>query len=93
MSNRNDNKYASLLANTGETSGNIDDLEILWLKSIGATADQINRAWHQVFLLNGATSANWDTAAQEFLVALGAPSEHVSDNWTWFWVTNGGVII
>ena len=32
MSNRMDDKLATLLALTGETEGNISDLTVLWLK-------------------------------------------------------------
>ena len=92
MTHVTDYKRDSMQTVLGSSVTNIDDLEKLYLAAAGATADDVNRAWHQVFLLNGATSANWNTAAQEFLLSLGAPSNNVSDNWDWFWVTNGGVI-
>jgi hypothetical protein len=71
---------------------NIDDMEILYLQDRGATSDNINDAWMEVFLANGATSTEFNTAAQEFLLSIGAPYTNVTDNWKWFWCVNGGDI-
>jgi hypothetical protein len=92
MSNVTDYKRDSMLAIIGGTNNNIDDLEILYLQNEGATADQVNNAWYEVFFLNGATSLNWNKAAMEFLLAEGATGDNLPDNWGWFWITNGGVI-
>ena len=89
MTHRNDDKKVALLTLTGETSGNIDDLEIQWLQSAGATADDVNRAWHQVFLANGATSANWNAAAAEYLTGLGYTGA-LPDMWAAYWAAGGG---
>jgi hypothetical protein len=81
-----------MLAIVGGSITNIDTLEITYLQAAGATSNQVNNAWMEVFLANGATSTNWNTAANEFLIALGAPNAGLTMNWDWFWITNGGVI-
>ena len=93
MSHITDYKRDSMKTVLGSSLYNIDTLEIDYLQSLGATSNQVNNAWMEVFLLNGATSGNWNDAAQEFLIALGAPGNNLSDNWNWFWITNGGVIL
>jgi hypothetical protein len=92
MSNITDYKRNSMQTVLGSSVKNIDTLEIAYLQSLGATSNQVNEAWMQVFSLNGATSNEWNTAAQEFLLALGAPSDNLADNWNWYWVTNGGAV-
>jgi hypothetical protein len=93
MAHVTDYKRDSMLAIVGGTNTNIDDLESLYLESLGATADtHVNNQWMEVFLDNGATSANWNDAAVEFLDALGATGDGLPAKWYWFWVTNGGVI-
>ena len=92
MSNITDYKRDSMQTVLSSSVENIDDLEILYLQDAGATSDNINEAWYEVFVANGATALHWNNAAQEFLVALGATGDNLADNWYWFWVTNGGVI-
>jgi hypothetical protein len=92
MTNISDYKRDSMLAIVGGSVTNIDTLEITYLQAAGATSNQVNDAWMEVFLANGATSTNWNTAANEFLIALGAPFASLPMNWSWFWITNGGVI-
>jgi hypothetical protein len=92
MSHITDYKRDSMLAIVSAAVTNIDDLEITYLQAAGATSDQVNNAWMEVFLANGATSTNFNTAANEFLIALGAPFASLPMNWSWFWITNGGVI-
>jgi hypothetical protein len=76
----------------GSAVENIDTLEIAYLQSLGATSNQVNNAWMEVFLANGATSVNWNVAANQFLIALGATGTNLPDNWYWFWVVNGGAV-
>lgn len=49
MSNVADDKRNALMTALVVTEGNIDDLEILWLQVKGATSDQVNEAWVEVF--------------------------------------------
>jgi hypothetical protein len=92
MAHVTDYKRDSMQTILGSSVGNIDTLEIAYLQDAGATSDEVNEAWMEVFIIGGSTSGQWTTAAQEFLVALGAPSNNLTDNWAWFWITNGGVI-
>ena len=57
MPHLNDLKKSAFKAALVTTSENIDDLEREWLLSKGATSDQVNDAWMEVFLLTGETSA------------------------------------
>jgi hypothetical protein len=93
MAHVTDYKRDSMLTIVGGTNTNIDDLEITYLQSLGATSDHVNNAWMEVFLANSATSGNWNNAAVEFLDALGATGDGLPAKWYWFWVTNGGVIV
>lgn len=91
MTNVSDCKKTSLETLTGLT-GNVNDLEKVYLTDLGATASDVNLQWRQVFQLNGATSDNWSLAANQFLIALGAPGVDVTDNWKWFWCVNEGAV-
>ena len=55
LPNISDNKWSTLGGTTFED--NIDDLEIAWLQSAGATSDQVNDAWMYVFDLNSTATA------------------------------------
>ena len=92
MAHISDYKRDSMQTVLGSSVTNIDDLEILYLQSLGATSDQVNEAWKEVFDANGASSDNWNDAAQEFLTSVGGTSDNLPDNWNWFWVKNGGVL-
>lgn len=91
MPNVNDKKLESLQTSLSVTGGNIDDHEIAWLQSHGATSDQINEAWREVMLLNGASSPNVNDAAKEFLDTIGTPYGHITDSWWWFWTQIGDI--
>lgn len=91
MPNVNDKKLESLQTSLSITGGHIDDLEIQWLQSHGATSNQINEAWREVMLLNGATSPNVNDAAKEFLDTIGTPYGHITDSWWWFWTQIGDI--
>jgi len=54
MSHISDAKRTALMTALAVSVGNIDDLEIQWLQSKGATSDQVNNAWLEVFHLGGA---------------------------------------
>lgn len=45
----NDSKKEYYLANTTETEGQLNDLELSWLKANGATSDVLMDAWAEYF--------------------------------------------
>lgn len=80
MTNINDQKYAVVSA---------VGTELAYLQSLGATANNVNDAWMEVFLANGATSTNFNAAAAEFL-AGGGYTGSLPDMWGQYWAAGGG---
>lgn len=80
MSNRTDDKR-SVISAVGT--------ELEYLQSLGATANNVNDAWMEVFLANGATSPNFNDAAAEFLTGLGY-SGALPDMFAAYWAAGGG---
>lgn len=86
MGNRTDDKRSALLAALVLTEGHVDDLEILWLQSVGALSNHINDAWLEVFALEllAAATGNFNTDAYAYLGALGHTGA-LPDRWASFW--------
>jgi len=82
---RPDDKRDALLTALVETEGNTEDLEIQWLQSKGATSDQVNDAWVEVFAITlvGETG-NFNTDAYAYLGGLGHTGA-LPDRWATFW--------
>ena len=70
--------------------GNIDDMEVTWLQSAGATSDDVNGAWMEVFLANGSTSTQFNLAAEQFLTVEGHTGA-LPDMWKSYWAAGGGI--
>jgi len=90
MSHVNDDKLAALRAKLLVTGGTIDDLEIVYLQTAGATSDQVNDAWNEVFIANsgGAAKADrhWHSNAVAFLTfQMVTVKTNLSDLWAEFW--------
>jgi len=64
--------------------------EVEYLQSLGATSNNVNDAWYQLFVIGGATALNWNVAAYQFLVAWGATSTCLPDMWAEYWAGGGG---
>ena len=78
MSQLNDCKYNALRA-LGFT-GHINDMELAWLKSVGATANQINDAWLEV-----AGAGQYNDQVMAYMIAQGAVGEQFNDVQLSFW--------
>ena len=81
MSNRTDDKGAVISA---------VGTEVEYLQTQGATADNVNDAWYEVFVAGGATALNFNDAAVEYLVAWGATAPSTPTMWAEYWEGGGG---
>lgn len=81
MANRTDDKYAVVSA---------VGTEVEYLQSLGATSDNVNDAWLELFVIGGATSDNFNDAAVEFLTAWGATAPSTPSMWAEYWAGGGG---
>jgi len=77
--------------NAAVGGGNTDTSEQAWLKTQGATSDQVNDAWLEVFALTllGAATGNFNTDAYAYLGGLGHTGA-LPDRWASFWAGGGG---
>lgn len=89
MTQLNDEKLRALRSALGYvTGGNIDDMELEYLRVIkGATANQINECWMEVFMaFYGYTEKRQINAlAYNYLGALGHQQETLDERWLSYW--------
>jgi hypothetical protein len=64
--------------------------EVEYLQSLGATSDQVNDAWLEVFADGGATATQFNDAAVEFLTIWGATAPSTPGMWKEYWAGGGG---
>jgi len=86
MSNRSDDKRSALLTALSVSVGHVNGLERDWLHSAGATSNQINAAWLEVFeiALTPNHSGNFNDDAYAYLGGLGHTGS-LPDRWAAFW--------
>ena len=86
MPHLNDLKKAAFQAALVTTSENIDDLEREWLLSKGATSDQVNDAWIEVFALTliAVATGNYNDDAYAYLGSLGHDGT-INERWFKFY--------
>ena len=90
----NDIKLNALLAALGQTDGQIDDLEWVFVKAINlndgstATEDQINDLWYELLTFRGFTG-DINDMYYDYFVSLGVPPGHINDMWIIFWEALG----
>lgn len=84
MPHVNDLKLAKL---GGTSVDQIDDLEIKFLHGLGASSDQVNNAWAEVFrtVLGPTATGNFNTDALAWLGVQGTTSPNLSDAWAEYW--------
>ena len=81
MANRTDDKGAVISA---------VGTEVEYLQSLGATSDNVNDAWYEVFVIGGATALHFNDAAVEFLTVWGATAPSYPSMWAEYWAGGGG---
>ena len=74
-------KNWALQKEAGVTAGNTDDLESLFLASLGAASDHVNNQWMEVFIAGGATAADWNGAAFEWLGIVNTVGNDLPARW------------
>jgi hypothetical protein len=85
MPDRSDCKHSALLAQTGQATGHVDDLEQSYLETQTGNTGDVNALWLEFFQANGASSGDFNTAAYQFLIASGIPAGALPDMWTQYW--------
>lgn len=84
-----DAKYATLISVTGG-NGSINDEELAFVRSIGATSTNLRDAWFQYLALQGFTVGSFNDRAYSWLGSLG----HVGTlNERWFAYWAAGVVV
>ena len=90
MSQFNDCKHQALLTNLGKTEGHINDLELEWLQSLGATANQLTDAWNE-YLWSEGYSGSVNDMQMSWLADMGYTQGTWNDRFLAFWC-DGGVV-
>ena len=92
MTNRTDDKKAALLILTGESDGQVNDLEKLWLESVitSPVSANINDLWVEFWLQEGYSQTNYSDMAFEWLGDLGYTGAY-PDRWAQYWAAGGGI--
>ena len=78
-----DSKLESLITQARE-EGHINYLEHVWLKSLGATEDQVNNAWKE-FLTGLGYTGSLTEMQYEWLGDMGATKSSLTDRWQELW--------
>ena len=89
MTNRSDDKLATLQSLLAISGGNTNDLLQAWLVTQVSLFGNLNDMWVQLFQANGATSSSFNNAAAEFLIGLGYTGA-IPDMWAAYWLAGGG---
>lgn len=79
-----DDLWLSFLTNTTGQTGHRHDLELIWLKGLGANADTLNDAWGEVFDLDGVEPGQFNDRLFSWLSLQGATGDQLNDrlyNW------------
>ena len=83
-------KERTFIVEAGLPSGALPDMELAWLKSLGATSNTIHDAWLEYLTIVGFTVGTLQDRQSAWLLSLGHVQRVLVDQFYEFWAGNGG---